>query len=76
MCIIAQVRQDQVDHMRAIIWVMRECGTPDLPSFNNLRKVQDELKKGFQLNPDHHTSSQGNHFYMNHPAKLFALVSD
>ena len=31
------------DHMKAIIWVMRECGTPDVPSFYALRKKQVSL---------------------------------
>ncbi|EAU92084.2 hypothetical protein CC1G_09605 [Coprinopsis cinerea okayama7 len=61
------------DHMKAILWVMRECGTPDVPTFSRLRKLQNELQGAIGFSPEHHTSSQGNHFYMNHPAKLIAL---
>ncbi|KAH6868945.1 hypothetical protein BKA70DRAFT_1491597 [Coprinopsis sp. MPI-PUGE-AT-0042] len=61
------------DHLKAIIWVMRECGTPNVPTFSALRKVQETLRNDLGLAPKHHTSSLGNHFYMNHPSKLFAL---
>jgi hypothetical protein len=61
------------DHMKAIIWVMRECGTPDVPSFYALRKKQQELAS--QLVPTKcHISSTGNQFYMNSPGSLFAQV--
>jgi hypothetical protein len=63
------------DHLRTIIWVMRECGTPDVPAFSQLRKVQNDMKAELKLDPEHHTSSSGRHFYMNHAVKLFALVS-
>ncbi|KAG5649806.1 hypothetical protein H0H81_001936 [Sphagnurus paluster] len=61
------------DHLKAIIWVMRECGTPNVPSFSSFRKMQSDLTKEFGISPKLHTSSLGNHFYMNHPAKLLAL---
>jgi hypothetical protein len=63
------------DHLRAVIWIMRECGTPDVPTFSALRKMQSKLDSEVGLASQHHTSSLGNHFYMNHPAKLLALVS-
>ncbi|KAJ7890150.1 hypothetical protein B0H14DRAFT_3126792 [Mycena olivaceomarginata] len=61
------------DHLKSIIWVMRECKTPNVPSFAALRKKQESLARDIGINSEHHTSSLGNHFYMNHPAKLFAL---
>jgi hypothetical protein len=64
------------DHMKAIIWVMRECGAQDVPSFYALRKKQASLTSQMpNLRPHHHTSALGNHFYMNHPVDLLALVS-
>ena len=63
------------DHLRTIIWVMKECGTPCVPTFGHLRKVQEALKTEFRLDPEHHISSTGSHFYMNHSVKLFGLVS-
>ncbi len=62
------------DHLKAILWVMRECGTPNVPAFSALRKMQSSLARTVNLTPKHHTSSLGNHFYMNHPSQLFALV--
>ncbi|KAJ7908106.1 hypothetical protein B0H13DRAFT_2233350 [Mycena leptocephala] len=61
------------DHLKSIIWVMRECRTPNVPSFSALRKKQESLTRTAGIPSQHHTSSLGNHFYMNHPAKLFAL---
>jgi hypothetical protein len=63
------------DHLKAIIWVMRECKTPDVPAFSALRKKQASMTSDVGIKSEHHTSSLGNHFYMNHPAKLLALVS-
>ncbi|THU79421.1 hypothetical protein K435DRAFT_875476 [Dendrothele bispora CBS 962.96] len=61
------------EHLKAIIWVMRECGTPNVPTFSALRKAQSDLMEKFQLQSIHHVSPMGNHFFMNHPAKLIAL---
>ncbi|KAJ7899560.1 hypothetical protein B0H14DRAFT_2299803, partial [Mycena olivaceomarginata] len=61
------------DHLKAIIWVMRECKTPNVPSFSSLRKKQESLAREVGIQSEHHTSSLGNHFYMSHPSKLLAL---
>ncbi|KAK7445751.1 hypothetical protein VKT23_014747 [Stygiomarasmius scandens] len=61
------------DHLKAIIWAMQECGTPNVPTFNELRKVQSRLTREFELTSRHHQSAMENHFYMNHPASLLAL---
>ncbi|KAJ7664821.1 hypothetical protein B0H17DRAFT_1162742 [Mycena rosella] len=52
---------------------MRECGTPDVPSFYALRKMQAKLMRDVGLKPRHHTSSLDNQFYMNHPNDLIRL---
>ncbi|KAJ7635967.1 hypothetical protein DFH06DRAFT_1272024 [Mycena polygramma] len=52
---------------------MRECKTPNVPSFSALCKLQQSLTREVGIKSEHHTSSLGNHFYMNHPAKLLAL---
>jgi hypothetical protein len=62
------------DHLKAIIWVMRECGTPNVPTFSRLRKLQAKLTRDAKLDTVEHTSSLGNRFYLNHPSQLFALV--
>ncbi|KAJ7820820.1 hypothetical protein B0H14DRAFT_3089221 [Mycena olivaceomarginata] len=53
------------DHLKAIIWVMKECGTPNVP-----RKLTQDVG----LRPRHHTSALDNQFYMNHPNDLLRLV--
>ncbi|KAJ7784239.1 hypothetical protein B0H16DRAFT_1295984 [Mycena metata] len=52
---------------------MKECGTPGVPSFYALRKMQATLTKDVGLKPRHHTSALGNQFYMNHPIDLIRL---
>jgi hypothetical protein len=64
------------DHLRTIIWVMKECGTPNVPTISRLRKMQEALKTELKLDPEHHVSSTGCHVYMNHSVKLFGLVSN
>ncbi|KAJ7495118.1 hypothetical protein FB451DRAFT_1335854 [Mycena latifolia] len=61
------------DHLKAIIWVMKECGTPNVPSFYGLRKMQARLTRAVGLKPKHHTSALNNQFYMNHPNDLIRL---
>ncbi|KAJ6552358.1 hypothetical protein B0H10DRAFT_1849475 [Mycena sp. CBHHK59/15] len=61
------------DHLKAIIWVMKECGTANVLSFYALRKMQAKLTKDVGLKPQHHTSALGNQFYMNHPNDLIRL---
>ncbi|KAJ7144573.1 hypothetical protein C8R44DRAFT_602437 [Mycena epipterygia] len=52
---------------------MRECNTPNVPSFSALRKKQAQLTKQVNITPRVHTSAQGNKFYMNHPIDLLSL---
>ncbi|KAJ7885706.1 hypothetical protein B0H14DRAFT_2338587 [Mycena olivaceomarginata] len=52
---------------------MKECRTPDVPSFYALRKLQKTLTEDVGLKPRHHTSSLNNQFYMNHPNDLIRL---
>ncbi|THV03123.1 hypothetical protein K435DRAFT_852192 [Dendrothele bispora CBS 962.96] len=61
------------DHLKAIIWVMKECGTPNVSTFSALRKVQEALTREFKLTSKPHKSALENHFYMNQPAALLAL---
>ncbi|KAJ7035397.1 hypothetical protein C8F04DRAFT_1210324 [Mycena alexandri] len=61
------------DQMKAIIWTMKESGTPNVPSFFSFRKMQKRLAQEFGLNPRHHTSSLDNQFHMNHPNDLLRL---
>ncbi|KAJ6538220.1 hypothetical protein DFH09DRAFT_930637 [Mycena vulgaris] len=52
---------------------MKECGTPNVPSFYALRKMQKKLTADIGLKPRHHTSALDNQFYMNHPNDLIRL---
>ncbi|KAJ6583373.1 hypothetical protein DFH09DRAFT_1308895 [Mycena vulgaris] len=61
------------DHVKAIIWVMKECGTPGVPSFYALRKMQKILTEDIGLKPRPHTSALNNQFFMNHPNDLIRL---
>lgn len=63
------------DQMKAILWVMKESGAPHVPTFGALRRKQKQLASDVKIMPTHHASPLGNHFYMNHPAMLLALVS-
>ncbi len=63
------------DHLKSILWVMKECGTPNVPSFTALRKVQAKLKCAVGPASTHHVSTLGNEFYMNGAAQIFRLVS-
>lgn len=63
------------DHLKAIIWIMRECGTPNVPAFSALRRMQEKLTRDVGIKTDSHTSSLGNRFFMNHPVDLLKLVS-
>ncbi|KAJ7849685.1 hypothetical protein B0H14DRAFT_3085998 [Mycena olivaceomarginata] len=42
------------DQLKTIIWVMRECKTPDVPSFSALRKKQAELTKNVSIKTTRH----------------------
>lgn len=62
------------DQMKAVLWVMKECGTEDVPSFYKLRKAQDKLRTGF-LATQEHISISGKHFFANDPVEIIQLVS-
>lgn len=50
------------DQLKMILWIMRECNTPDVPSFTALRKKQATLAKDVNIKTEHHVSMQGNEF--------------
>ncbi|KAI0048710.1 hypothetical protein FA95DRAFT_1678178 [Auriscalpium vulgare] len=61
------------DHLKTFIWVMRECGTPNVPSFSALRAKQAELLRAVDIRTCSHVSAMENRFYMNPPSTLLAL---
>ncbi|KAI0682331.1 hypothetical protein BC835DRAFT_1536589 [Cytidiella melzeri] len=52
---------------------MRECGTPDVPSFSALRKLQTKLTTDMGIQTTRHVSTMGNEFYSNSAAQTFHL---
>ncbi|KAI0705206.1 hypothetical protein BC835DRAFT_1499367 [Cytidiella melzeri] len=52
---------------------MRECGTPDVPSFSALRKLQTKLTTEMGIQTTRHVSTLGNEFYNNGAAQMFNL---
>ncbi|KAI0684953.1 hypothetical protein BC835DRAFT_1408984 [Cytidiella melzeri] len=52
---------------------MRQCGTPNVPSFSALRAVQARLKSTIGPTSARHVSTLGNEFHMNSAPKLFSL---
>ncbi|THH10950.1 hypothetical protein EW146_g8209 [Bondarzewia mesenterica] len=62
------------DHLKAIIWVMRECGTPNVPSFIALRKMQAKLTREVGVKTELHESALGNKFFSNQPPVLLQLL--
>ncbi|GBE79608.1 hypothetical protein SCP_0208080 [Sparassis crispa] len=61
------------DHMKTFIWIMKECGTPNVPSFSALRKKQAELAHEVNVETKQHESSQSNLFYANVPSATVKL---
>ena len=64
------------EHLKMIIWVMKEAGTPEVPSFAALRAKQTELTKTLHIQTKRHVSPMGTVFYANGPAETFRLVRD
>ncbi|KAJ6556090.1 hypothetical protein B0H19DRAFT_1262201 [Mycena capillaripes] len=58
--------------MRAILWVLKEASCKDVPSFDQLRKVQKELRSQCGIPNIPCKSVQGNVFFMNDPRTIIA----
>ncbi|KAI0687450.1 hypothetical protein BC835DRAFT_1408348 [Cytidiella melzeri] len=52
---------------------MRQCGTPNVPSFSALRANQARLKATIGPTSTRHVSTLGNEFHMNSASKLISL---
>lgn len=63
------------DHLKTILWVMKECGTPNVPSFTALRRMQAKLTTEMGMQSKRHASTLGNEFYNNGAAQTYRLVS-
>ncbi|KAG9084716.1 hypothetical protein FRC06_003924 [Ceratobasidium sp. 370] len=52
------------EHLKLIIWVMKEAGCPNMPTFDWLRAMQKQLRKSTAITSHQYHSSQGNLFEM------------
>ena len=48
-----------------ILWLLKQCGVKDIPSFGAFQKLQNKLRASGGTRPTVHTSSVGNIFYTN-----------
>lgn len=60
--------------MKVILWILRETGAHDVPSFDRLQTVQKKLRQCSGTPTVQFTSAQGNIVYMNDPVALICQV--
>ncbi|KAJ7766095.1 hypothetical protein B0H16DRAFT_1793006, partial [Mycena metata] len=58
--------------MRVILWILKEAGCKDVPSFDHLRRVQKNLRAQCGIPSIPCKSPMGNVFYMNDPRAIIA----
>ncbi|KAJ3924218.1 MAG: hypothetical protein NXY57DRAFT_970430 [Lentinula lateritia] len=54
-------------HFKLILWLLRNSGVPNVPSYYAFRKMQAELQKTCGHEPQPFKSVMGNYFYVNDP---------
>lgn len=52
-------------HFKLILWLLKESGVTNVPSYNTFRKMQVELQSATGGEPKAFTSALGNHFHVN-----------
>lgn len=62
--------------MRVLIWMLKESGVSEVPSFYRLRKIQKELRASSGVPTVRCDSVQGNVFFQNDPRYIIAQVCD
>ncbi|KAJ7614819.1 hypothetical protein FB45DRAFT_1108964 [Roridomyces roridus] len=58
--------------LKMVLWIMKECGARDVPSFNEFRSMQTHIRKLVGVRSDLHKSDLGNIFYVNDIRDLIA----
>ena len=64
------------DHMKSVLWLLKELSVPNAPTLYGLRETQKRLAKEMDLQPREHISALGNKFHAVAPEDLLALVGD
>ncbi|KAJ6618046.1 hypothetical protein B0H10DRAFT_1796038 [Mycena sp. CBHHK59/15] len=59
---------------KMILWMMKECGAQDVPSFNAFRSMQKHIRETTGVRSEPHKSDLGNLFYVNDVRDLIAKV--
>ena len=60
--------------MKVFLWMLREAGVRDAPSFASLRKTQSRLHTECSIPTHQYNSAQGNIYFMNDVRKVIANV--
>ena len=63
------------EFLKMVLWTMKECGTPNVPTFARLKASQAAFLEASNIKTEAHLSTFGNRFFQNNPATLFAMVS-
>ncbi|OCH85670.1 hypothetical protein OBBRIDRAFT_739505 [Obba rivulosa] len=61
------------DHLQFILWMLKELGVSDVPSYKRFRHKQDELNKMMHICTQLKCSPKGGVFYQNNMADLLAI---
>jgi hypothetical protein len=60
--------------MKVFLWVLREAGVHNVPSFASLRGMQSDLRGKCGIPTHQYKSAQGNVYFMNDLQKIIAKV--